>query len=165
MGRCRWATNHYLIQCYSDAIMSATASQIAGVLIVCSTVWSGVSKKTSKLPPSHWPLWGESTGEDQWIPFTKGQWRGKCFHRVTSSWTKIYTAIPSRATKVANIKGTPHNYDNITTRTRRSQTTLQCENYCSNATNDNAPQQRFFVASLMISTYWTPLMISQQWFR
>ena len=34
--------------------------------------------------PRHWPLWGEFTG-DRWIPRTKGQWRGKCFHLVTSS--------------------------------------------------------------------------------
>ena len=32
----------------------------------------------------HWPLWGEFTG-DRWIPRTKGQWRGKCFHLMTSS--------------------------------------------------------------------------------
>ena len=32
-----------------------------------------------------WPLWGESTG-DRWIPLTKGQWRGKCFHPMTSLW-------------------------------------------------------------------------------
>ena len=35
--------------------------------------------------PRHWPLWGEFTG-DRWIPHTKGQWRGKCFHSMTSSW-------------------------------------------------------------------------------
>ena len=35
--------------------------------------------------PSHWPVRGESTG-DRWIPLTKGQWRGKCFHLMTSSW-------------------------------------------------------------------------------
>ena len=35
--------------------------------------------------PRHWPLWGEFTG-DRWIPCTKGQWRGKCFHLMTSSW-------------------------------------------------------------------------------
>ena len=34
--------------------------------------------------PCHWPLSGESTG-DRWIPLTKGQWRGKCFH-VKTSW-------------------------------------------------------------------------------
>ena len=35
--------------------------------------------------PHHWPLWGESTG-DRWIPLTKGQWRGKCFHLMISLW-------------------------------------------------------------------------------
>ena len=34
--------------------------------------------------PRHWPLWGEFTGHP-WIPRTKGQWRGKCFHLMTSS--------------------------------------------------------------------------------
>ena len=33
----------------------------------------------------HWPLWGEFTGH-RWIPRTKGQLRGKCFHLMTSSW-------------------------------------------------------------------------------
>ena len=32
----------------------------------------------------HSPLRGEFTG-DRWIPRTKGQWRGKCFHLTTSS--------------------------------------------------------------------------------
>ena len=32
------------------------------------------------------PLWGESTS-DRWIPLTKGQQCGKCFHVVTSSWS------------------------------------------------------------------------------
>ena len=32
----------------------------------------------------HWPLWGEFTG-DRWLPRTKGKWRGKCFHFMTSS--------------------------------------------------------------------------------
>ena len=34
--------------------------------------------------PRHWPLWGEFTGGRQ-IPRTNGQWRGKCFHLMTSS--------------------------------------------------------------------------------
>ena len=34
--------------------------------------------------PRHWPLWREFTS-DQWIPRTKGQWREKCFHLMTSS--------------------------------------------------------------------------------
>ena len=40
------------------------------------------SKKISD--PRHWPLWGESNG-DRWIPITKGQQHGKCFHLMTSS--------------------------------------------------------------------------------
>ena len=31
-----------------------------------------------------WPLWGELTG-DCWVPSTKGQLFGKCFHLMTSS--------------------------------------------------------------------------------
>ena len=42
------------------------------------------SKKTSKLRVTG-PLCGEFTG-DRWIPRTKGQLRGKCFHLMTSSW-------------------------------------------------------------------------------
>ena len=34
--------------------------------------------------PRHWPLCGGFTG-DRWILLTKGQWRGKCFHLMTSS--------------------------------------------------------------------------------
>ena len=41
-------------------------------------------KKTIKAR-RHWPLWGEFTG-DRWIPRAKGQWRGECFHLMTSSW-------------------------------------------------------------------------------
>ena len=33
----------------------------------------------------HWPLCGEFS-VDRWIPRKKGQWRGKCFHLMTSSW-------------------------------------------------------------------------------
>ena len=39
--------------------------------------------------PRHWPLWGEFTG-DQWIPRTKSQLRGKCFHLMKSSWDRWY---------------------------------------------------------------------------
>ena len=39
--------------------------------------------------PRHWSLCGEFTG-DRWIPRTKGQWRGKCFHLMTSSWISIH---------------------------------------------------------------------------
>ena len=38
--------------------------------------------------PRYWPLCGEFTG-DRWIPHTKGQKHGKCFHLMTSSWTHL----------------------------------------------------------------------------
>ena len=52
---------------YNDVIMGAMASHINA--------------------PRHGPLWGELTGH-QWILRTKGQWRGKSVHLVTSSWNR-----------------------------------------------------------------------------
>ena len=63
--------NIYLAFYNSDVTMSATASQITGVLTVCSTVCSADIRESIQAP-RHWPLWGESTG-NRWIPFTKGQ--------------------------------------------------------------------------------------------
>ena len=34
----------------------------------------------------HWPLWGDFTATGE---FHKGQWRGKCFHLMTSSWPTV----------------------------------------------------------------------------
>ena len=60
------STNHY-----SDAMMSAMASQITSTPTVCSAVCWGTDKKTIKAP-RHWPLWGKST-DDRWISLTKRQ--------------------------------------------------------------------------------------------
>ena len=60
------------------------ASQITGVSIVCSNVVRSRIKANIKAP-RHWPLCGEFTG-DRWIPRTKSQLCGKCFHSLTSSW-------------------------------------------------------------------------------
>ena len=68
------------LRIYSDVIMGAMASQITSVSIVCSTVCSQIKENIKTL--RHWPLWGESTGH-RWIPLTKGQWRGKCFHLIS----------------------------------------------------------------------------------
>ena len=61
---------HYEIMHYSDVMLSAMASQITGVSIVCSTVGSGTDQNIKA--PRHKPLCGEFTG-DRWIPHTKGQ--------------------------------------------------------------------------------------------
>ena len=49
------------------------------------------SKKNIKAP-RHWPLCGKFTG-DRWIPRTNGQWRGKCFRLMTSSFDIKQTHI------------------------------------------------------------------------
>ena len=52
------------------------------------------SKKTSKLPITG-PLCGKFIG-DRWIPRTKGQQRGKCFHLMTSSWSVFKHSVRTR---------------------------------------------------------------------
>ena len=68
---------------YSGVIMSAMASKTTGVSSVYSTV-QGQMKENIKAP-RQWSLWWEFT-VDRWIPRTNGQWRGSCFHLMTSSW-------------------------------------------------------------------------------
>ena len=62
--------------------MSTMVSQITSFTIVYR-LFRRRSKKTSK-ELRHWPLWWEFTG-DRWIPRTKGQLQGNCFHLMTSS--------------------------------------------------------------------------------
>ena len=60
---------YFIVASLQCVIMNTMASQITGVSIVCSTIWSGAENIKALL---HWPLWGEST-DDQWIPLTKHQ--------------------------------------------------------------------------------------------
>ena len=46
----------------------------------------GAQIKENIKAPRHWPFCREFTG-NRWITHTNGQWRGKCFHMMTSSWT------------------------------------------------------------------------------
>ena len=69
--------------------MSAMTSRITSLTIVYSIVYSCADQRKHHTP-RHWHLWGEFTG-DRWIPRTKGQLRGKCFHLMTSSW-KVFTS-------------------------------------------------------------------------
>ena len=78
-----WHCNH--------VIMSTIASQITSHTIVYSIVYLSADRIKAL---GYWPLWGEFTG-DQWIPRTKGQWRGKCFHLMTSSWGVRGTLLAS----------------------------------------------------------------------
>ena len=67
--------------------MGTIASQITSITIVYSIVYSGTIEENIKAP-RHWPLCGEFTGP-RWIPLTKGQLRGKCFHLMTSSCVSL----------------------------------------------------------------------------
>ena len=62
---------------HCSVIMSRMASQITGDTIVHSTVQAQIKENTKA--PRHWPLWGESTG-DQWIP------RSACNAENVSIW-------------------------------------------------------------------------------
>ena len=67
---------------YSDVTMSTIASQITGIsMFVQQFVLAHVQEYIKA--PQHWPLWRESTN-NRWNPLTKGLWRGKCFHLITS---------------------------------------------------------------------------------
>ena len=77
---CALAThNHYI-----DVVMTTMASQITSLTVVYSTVYSAADQRKHQSSASLAFVWG--IHRDRWIPRTKGQLRGKCFHLVTSSW-------------------------------------------------------------------------------
>ena len=67
---------------YDDVIKGVVASQITS-LTTEPFIQTHINDNIKA--PRQWPLCGEFTG-DRWIPRTNGQWRGKCFHWMTSSW-------------------------------------------------------------------------------
>ena len=87
--------DHYLTPHYSDVIMSAMASQITSILIVCSTVCPGVDqRKTPKLCVTvcvrgihRWPV---NSPQSPVNSPHKSQWRETCFHLMMSSWNRKY---------------------------------------------------------------------------
>ena len=81
---------------YNDVIMTTMASQITSLMVVYSTVYSDADQRKHQSSATLAFAWGIHRG--RWIPRTKGQLRGKCFHLMTSSW--IYYIIQ---TKIANM--------------------------------------------------------------
>ena len=69
---------------YNDVIMTTIASQITSLAFVYSTVYSDADQRKHQSSASLAFVWG--IPRDRWIPRTKGQLRGKCFHLMTSSW-------------------------------------------------------------------------------
>ena len=64
--------------------MSTIASLITSLAVVYSTVYSDADQRKHQSSASLAFVWG--IPRDRWIPRTKGQLRGKCFHLMTSSW-------------------------------------------------------------------------------
>ena len=64
--------------------MTTIASQITSLTVVYSTVYSDADHRKHQSSASLAFVWG--IHRDRWIPRTKGQLRGKCFHLKTSSW-------------------------------------------------------------------------------
>ena len=67
---------------YHDVIMTTIACQITSLAVVYSTVYSDVDQRKHQSSASLAFVWGNH--RDRWIPRTKGQLRGKCFHLMTS---------------------------------------------------------------------------------
>ena len=70
---------------YNDVIMTTIGSQITSLTVVYSTVYSDEDQRKHQSSASLAFVWG--IHRDRWIPRTKGQLRGKCFHLMTSWWT------------------------------------------------------------------------------
>ena len=68
---------------YTDVIMSTKASQVTSLTDVYSTVCSDADQRKHQSSASLAFVWG--IHQDRWIPRTKGQLRGNCFHLMTSS--------------------------------------------------------------------------------
>ena len=69
---------------YIDVIMTTVASQITSLTSVYSIVYSDADQR--KYQSSASLTFVRGIHRYQWIPCIKGQWRGKCFHSMTSSW-------------------------------------------------------------------------------
>ena len=69
---------------YADVIMTTMASQITSLTVVYSTFYSDADQRKHQSSESLAFVWG--IHRDRWIPRTKDQLRGKCFHLMTSSW-------------------------------------------------------------------------------
>ena len=79
MSVCMWVCMHVQAFHHNDVIMTTIASWITTLTIVYSTVYSDADQRKHQSSASLAFLW------DRWIPRTKGQLRGRCFHLMTSS--------------------------------------------------------------------------------
>ena len=75
---------------YTDVTMTTMASQITSLTVVYPIVYSDADQRKYQSFASL--AFVRGIHRDRWIPRTKGQLRGKCFHLMTSSCTPHYIA-------------------------------------------------------------------------
>ena len=78
-------------QHYNDVIMTTMASQITNLTVVYSTIYSDADQRKHQSSASLTFVWGNH--RDWWIPHTKGQLRGKCFHLMTPSGSTVLRKV------------------------------------------------------------------------
>ena len=83
---------------YIDVKMTTVASQITSLTVVYSTVYSAADQRKHQSSASLAFVWG--IHRDRWIPRTKGQLRGKCFHLMTSSCNIFCYAIDTTSSVI-----------------------------------------------------------------
>ena len=83
--------------------MTTMAYQITSLTIVYATVYSGADQRKHQSSSSLTFMWG--IHRDRYIPRTNGQYRGKCFHLMTSSCMSYY--IPYKSTGPSGAVGSP----------------------------------------------------------
>ena len=71
--------------------MTTMASQITSLTVVYSTVYSDADQRKHQSSASL--AFVRGIHRDRWIPRTKGQLHGKCFHLMTSTWLNTILAI------------------------------------------------------------------------
>ena len=75
--------------------MTMVVSHITNLTVVYSTVYSDADQSKHQSSSSLAFVWG--IHRDRWIPRTKGQLRGKCFHLMTSSWCDTHPCLNSNS--------------------------------------------------------------------
>ena len=82
-----WGASFSIIH-YTDVKMTTMTSQITSLTVVYSTVYSDADQRKHQSSATLAFVWG--IHRDRWIPRTKGQLHGKCFHLMTSSWWNLH---------------------------------------------------------------------------
>ena len=105
-----------------DVIMTTTASQITSLTVVYSTVYSDADQRKHQSSASL--AFVRGIHQDRWIPCTKGQLRGKCFHLMTSCNNM-----------------TPDMLSRMGCRIARNNQTWYCKQNCNDDINSLAPSR------------------------